>query len=154
MNNDMKQELTAQRFAQLLASYGADSTRWPDVEKIAALAFAASNAEARDMLESAAQLDQWMQASALPAFAGLEARLLQQPLPARTASVIERLGAWLLPSPDHVLRQLWRPVAAACLPLTIGLLVGFQFELMPEVSATTVEEELYLISLSDYAEIL
>jgi hypothetical protein len=67
---------------------------------------------------------------------------------------MDRLLTWLLPSSDLPLRQLWRPVAVACLPLAIGLLVGFQVELMPEAYATTVEEELYLISLSDYAEIL
>ena len=156
MNNDIEQEMTVQRFARLLASYGADARRWPDAERNAALALLARHAEAREMLQDAEPLEQWMQAldRTLPAFAGLEARLLQQTLPDRGRGLIDRLSAWLLPAPDHVLRQLWRPVAAACLPLAIGLLVGFQFELVPEVSATTVEEELYLISLSDYAEIL
>jgi hypothetical protein len=156
MNNAVKLELTEQRFAQLLASYGAEATRWPDAERAAALAFMDNNASARAMVREALQLDQRIQSawSAAPAFAGLEARLLQRVFPVGPRGVIDRLIAWLLPAPGFTLHQLWRPLAAASLPLAIGLLVGFQVELSPEVYATTVEQELYLISLSDYAEIL
>ncbi|MEX0738527.1 MAG: hypothetical protein WD071_04225 [Pseudohongiella sp.] len=154
MNKDRQQEWKAQRFAQLLASYGADSGRWPEAERSDALAFLDNDVNAGAMLQEARQLDQWLQSSELPAFAALETRLLQQALPARRRGGIDRLAAWLLPSPGHVLHQLWRPAVAACLPLVIGLLVGFQVELVPEAQAMTVEEELYLISLSDYAEIL
>lgn len=157
MNDDMKHnELTSQRFARLLASYGADPVRWPDAERAAALSFLDDNVSARAMLREAMELDQWLQspASQVPTFAGLEARLLQHRLPLATRSTLERLLAWLLPAHSFELGQLWRPLAVACLPLVIGLLVGFQVELVPEVYATTLEEELYLISLSDYAEIL
>ncbi|HDZ10345.1 hypothetical protein [Pseudohongiella sp.] len=156
MNNDIKQELSSQRFAQLLASYGADAACWPAAERAAALTFLDNNASARAKLDDARALDQWLQSSAsqVPDFNGLEARLLRHKLPPVARSAGERLLAWLLPATSLELRQLWRPLAAACLPLAIGLLVGFRLELVPEVYATTVEEELYLISLSDYAEIL
>lgn len=157
MNNDMKhKELSAQRFARLLACYGADPVHWPDAERAAAQTFLDNNVSARAMLREAMALDHWLQspASQAPAFTGLEARLLQRKLPSATRGAVERLLAWLLPAPGLELRLLWRPVAVACLPLVIGLLVGFQVELAPEAYATSLEEELYLISLSDYAEIL
>lgn len=156
MNNDMKQEMSSQRFAQLLASYGADAARWPEAERAAAQTFLDNNAGTRAMVCDALALDQWLQAPAsqVPVFSGLEARLLRHKLPSATRGAPERLLAWLVPATRLELRQLWRPLAVACLPLAIGLLVGFRFELAPEAYATTVEEELYLISLSDYAEIL
>jgi hypothetical protein len=156
MKNDIELTITEQRFAQLLASYGADPDHWPGAERDAALAFVAQNGRARHMTNEAVQLDQWLQSSReqQPLFAGLETKLLRRALPPKAQSLTDRLLTWLLPSPDLPLRQMWRPVAAACLPLVIGVLVGFQVELAPEVYATSVEEELYLISLSDYAEIL
>ena len=156
MKNVIDKSITKPRFTQLLTAYGADPARWPDAERAAARAFLQDNAEARVLLNEAVLLDQWLQSSAVhrPAFSGLEARLLQRVLPARESGLMDRLLTWLLPSSDLPLRQLWRPVAVACLPLAIGLLVGFQVELVPEAYATTVEEELYLISLSDYAEVL
>lgn len=157
MNNDIKHiELRSQRFARLLACYGADPARWPDAERAAAQTFLDNNVSARAMLSEAMALDHWLQspASQPPAFAGLEARLLQRKLPSVTRGALERLLAWLLPAPGLELRLLWRPVAVACLPLVLGLLVGFQIELAPEIYTGTLEEELYLISLSDYAEIL
>lgn len=156
MKSDIEKSITAQRFAQLLASYGADPDHWPNTERDAALDFLAQDVRARRMINEAMQLDQWLQSagSQQPVFAGLEAKLLRRALPPKAHSLTDRLLTWLLPSPDLPLRQMWRPVAAACLPLVIGVLVGFQVELAPEVYATSVEEELYLISLSDYAEIL
>lgn len=156
MSNDSRQAMTEQRFAQLLACYGAQPERWPAAERAAALMLLDNNVNVRSMASEAGQLDQWLllSVSHSPAFADLETRLLQRELPAPVRSLIERLLLWLLPSPELPWRQLWRPVAVACLPLAIGLLVGFQVELVPETDATSVEEELYLISLSDYAEIL
>lgn len=156
MSNDIKLEMTEQRFAQLLASYGAEPERWPDAERTAALSYMVNNVGTQSVVSDAMVVDTWLQSAApqAPAFAGLEMKLLQRVLPPRAQSLIDRLLVWLLPAPDLILRQLWRPVAVACLPLAIGLLVGFQVELAPEAYATSVEEELYLISLSDYAEIL
>lgn len=156
MNNDTTQAMTEQRFAQLLACYGAQPERWPAAERAAALKLLDSNANAQGMASEARQFDQWLLSPVAqsPAFADLATRLLQRELPSPARSLIDRLLTWLLPSPELPWRQLWRPVAVACLPLAIGLLVGFQIELVPETYATSVEEELYLISLSDYAEIL
>lgn len=156
MKNDSERSITERRFAQLLASYGADPERWPNAERDAALTFLAQDVRARSMVNEAMQLDHWLQSAEAqrPVFAGLETQLLRRALPPKVLSVTDRLLSWLLPSSDLPLRQLWRPVAVACLPLVIGLLVGLQVELAPEVYATSVEEELYLISLSDYAEIL
>lgn len=156
MSTDIKLELTEQRFAQLLASYGAEPERWPAAERAAALAYLDDNARARRLLRETLEFDQWLQspASYPPAFPDLETRVLQRVMPAVARSVIDRLLAWLLPSPDLPLYQWWRPAVVACLPLVMGLVVGFQIELAPEPYTTTFEEELYLISLSDYAEIL
>ncbi|MBC55048.1 MAG: hypothetical protein CMQ34_14565 [Gammaproteobacteria bacterium] len=156
MNNETRQPMTEQRFAQLLASYGADPEHWPGTERAAAQAFMDDNVHVRRLVNEAIQLDRWLHLPAWqpPAFADLETKLLQRALPPRARSLIDRLMTWLMPSPDLPLRQLWRPVVAACLPLAVGLLVGFQVERVPETYSTSVEEELYLISLSDYAEIL
>ncbi|OFE11076.1 hypothetical protein PHACT_14520 [Pseudohongiella acticola] len=156
MSDDTNNTLTEQRFAELLAAYGADATRWPEAERSAALAFMDNNVNARGMMRDALPLDQWMRASeaSVPAFSGLEARILQRALPVGASAFIDRLVGWCLPASGFDVRQLWRPLAAASLPLAIGLMVGFQVELSPDVYATTVEQELYLISLSDYAEIL
>lgn len=81
-------------------------------------------------------------------------------LPSRQPFFMERLASWMLPQPGHVWTQLWRPAAAACLPLVLGLYIGGQMEIGAGLNATDVyvvsseEEELYLISLSDYAEVM
>ena len=45
------------RFAELAAAYGADLDRWPDSERLDALALAARSAEARDLLADAHGVD-------------------------------------------------------------------------------------------------
>lgn len=151
----MAHEITALRLKQLLTSYGADPARWPEAEREAAVMLLASDPAARRMQQEAASLDEWLVRSPVPAFAGLESRLLQQALPARGLGLADWLASWLRPSSEHPLRSLWRPAAVACVPLVLGLLIGGQFDFGGEVYASApLEEELYMISLSDYAEIL
>jgi hypothetical protein len=156
--------MTPERFKQLADSYGGDLLRWPVSLQGDARDCLAENSYLRELLQQAAQLDQTLDSWAAPGFAGLEVRLLQQHLPDRQRSLIDWVAAWLFPlsGMDHVSWRRW--AALACLPLLMGLLTGGQFELnnaglglpfessleqSPELS---LEEELYFISLSDYAE--
>lgn len=49
--------MTPERFRQIIAAYGAEPQRWPDVERNAAQAFVSGNSEAQAMLEQEASLD-------------------------------------------------------------------------------------------------
>lgn len=152
--------MSLQRFTELVDAYGGDSGRWPESERDAARLFAEQNAEARLLLAESAHLDSGLDALMVPMFNGLETRLINQRLPPRQSGFLERLANWILPQPGHVIPQLWRPASAACLPLVLGLYLGGQLDSGVGLYGTDIymvsseEEELYLISLSDYAEMM
>lgn len=151
----MAHEITSVRLKQLLTSYGADPARWPEAEREAALVLLRADPAARRMQHEAASLDDCLARSTVPGFAGLESRLINQKMPTRQLGLADWLASWLRPSSEHPVQSLWRPAAMACVPLVLGLLIGGQFDLGGEVYASApLEEELYMISLSDYAEIL
>jgi hypothetical protein len=150
--------MSLQRFIELVDAYGSDSRRWPESERDAASLFHEQNEQAQQILSEAERLDNGLDAWMVPAFDGLESRLTNQPLPLRRSGVLERLTRWILPQPGQVVSQLWRPALAASLPLMLGLYMGIQLE--PDgglygadiYTVSSEEDELYLISLSDYAE--
>jgi hypothetical protein len=155
--------MTPERFTQLLDSYGGDLLRWPASLQSEASDCLAENPQLGSVLQQAAELDRSLDSWAAPSFAGLESRLLKQPLPPREKTLVDWIAAWLLPLSGTPVSW-WRPTALACLPLLMGLVIGGQFELIdPEQGLAfepsfeqelSFEEELYLISLSDYAESL
>lgn len=67
--------MTLRRFTRILAAYGADPARWPDVERAAALRFAQDNADAKQRLRDAQQLDAALGHLAAPT-SGLDAARL------------------------------------------------------------------------------
>ena len=87
-------------------------------------------------------------------FSGLEAKILGQSLPPRTPSLLEQLLEWLLPNSGFTLR-LWQPVAAACLPLVFGIVLGnfYSFGVTFESDEMEYwEDELTMLSLNNYSE--
>jgi len=158
--------MTPERFSRLVDSYGGELLRWPVSMQSEARACLIANPGLRAVLQQGAELDQALERWSAPAFAGLEARLLQQNLPDRQRGLIDRIVDWLMP-PNGTNVPWWRPAALACLPLLLGLVSGGQLELpfaqgqglsfepTLELSVElSLEEELYFLSLSDYAESL
>lgn len=153
--------LNIERFSAIVDAYGGDPCRWPVEEREAAQTLLACSVQAQAICDQARQLDQILGAQPVPDFDPLLRRLERQPrpsvIPPRTRSpqgVFERVLIWLLP-PRQSVMQWWRPAALACVPLLLGLVLGTQLEPLGNgYTAGALEEELYLISLSDYAETL
>jgi hypothetical protein len=159
--------MTPERFSQLVDSYGGDLLRWPLALQSEASDCLVANPDLHTVLQQGAQLDQALGLWSAPAFADLEARLLQQVLPDRPRGLLDRITDWLIPLSGNHYVPWWRPAVLACLPLLLGMAAGWRlppaqgpglpfgsslersYELAFELS---FEEELYFISLSDYAE--
>ena len=166
--------MTPERFTQLADSYGGELQRWPVSLQSDARDCRAEHPGLRAVLKEAAQLDQALEGWTPPTFAGLEAQLLQQHLPNRHKGLIDRIADWLIPLSGTHYTSWWRPAAVACLPLLLGLATGAQFvnqgqrlfvnsgmnpvresalnSAADSALELSLEEELYFISLSDYAE--
>jgi hypothetical protein len=130
-----------ERFARLVAAYGAEPARWPVEERAAARALLRDDPWARERVAGARQLDSWLDsyAVALPA-PELEERIVRA-LPLRP---LDRLLRWLLPA--HA-AEFWRPALAACLPLALGLWLGAALAPVSDSSAWE-EEERYLVAVT------
>jgi len=147
--------LSPEEFVALVEAYGTDLQRWPVVDEVAVERLR-RHPQCRQAWQDAQTLDSVLDAHALPAFEALEARLLQQALPGRPAGLFERLFSWLTPPMSEPgLMPWWRPLALASVPLMLGLFIGSQYD--PAIDygqALSLEEELYFISFSDYAEVM
>ena len=146
--------MTLEQFTHLLEVHGSDFRRWPDELRTGARTFASTDATATELLRQYEQLDRLLDRLPVPEFAGLEARVLRQPLPPRHRSIPDRLIAWLLPA-EGFGPQLWRPTVAACLPLVFGIVLGnfYSFGVGAQVDEFEYwENELTLLSLTDYSE--
>lgn len=141
---------TAEEFADLLDSYGADPSRWPPLLRANADQIQ-DDPQLQVLWQQARDVDALLDGYTLPAFAGLEQRLLQQMRDVPPRRGLDRLLDWLLPEASALSSVWFRPVMLACLPLLLGLVMGLQFE---PAGSLSFEEELYFISLSDFAEVL
>ncbi|HXV74616.1 MAG TPA: hypothetical protein VD713_07790 [Sphingomonadales bacterium] len=92
------------RFQALVGAYGADSRRWPALEREAALSFAAGDLRAKALLDAAKALDQAL--SILPVPTDADAALLK-----RLATIPH---AQAQPAPARV-RLKWLPAFTAAL---------------------------------------
>ncbi|WP_428246604.1 hypothetical protein [Ferrovibrio sp.] len=116
------------RFAEIVAAYGADPALWPAAERPAAEALAQASSEARRLLEQAAPLDALLrQASDAKPGADLAARIMAS-LPAQKAVrrvSAQRISAWaefsmaLFP-----FRAAWPQFAVLALALSLGIGAG------------------------------
>ncbi|MBF0187632.1 MAG: hypothetical protein HQL50_06865 [Magnetococcales bacterium] len=115
------QEIDSHRLAELLASYGADSERWPESERDAITSRLESGAN--DLLPS-----QQQEAQALDDL--LDLAPPEEASPELMARVLEQAGMtpW-----QRLLKELWpwgaawRPAAALLCSMVMGLLVGGLF---------------------------
>lgn len=146
--------LQISEFTDILDRWGDAPEAWPASAREACEQLLRESEEARQLLRQQRRLHEELGQMAVPAFPGLEARVLNQPLPPQRRPVLEALLQWLLP--EHALgKQLWRPVLAACLPLVFGILVGnfFSFGVTAESPGFEYwDDELYVLSLNDYTE--
>ncbi len=55
-----KQQITKQRFADIISSYGAEQNRWPEADRANMLAFMDKNPSAQTMLDDALSLDSFL----------------------------------------------------------------------------------------------
>ena len=146
--------MTLQEFSDILDRCGAEPMAWPHPERAACRALLESDITARTLLLEHQRLAQALNQLQVPAMPALEARVLNQSLPARTRSAIDRALDWLLPV-NPVGSVFWRPIMAACLPLLFGILVGnfFSFGVTAENQGFEFwDDELYVLSLNDYTE--
>lgn len=146
--------LTLSDFTNLLDRHGANLDTWPAPARAAGQHLLDSDVAAQDLLRRQRQLDSLLDALPIPEFAGLESRVLHQPLPPRSRSVMDAALEWLFPA-NALGRQFWRPAMAACLPLVFGIVVGnfYSFGITTENPGFDYwDDELYMLSLNDYTE--
>jgi len=154
------------RFTQIIDAYGSRSEHWPEHERQAALELVSQSQEAETLLNEASNLDAWMD-SGMEAgtpnnmnFSALNTRILlattlstrQKPnlssekttAEVDSGSFVDRFIDWLLPASPM---QLWRPLAGAALSLTIGIMVGFNSELVSQDPIEVWDDEIAMMAM-------
>ena len=140
--------------SRVLDTHGSNEERWPDAVKAECRKFIAENSSARALLKSQQQLDENLGTILEPAFPGLEQRVLHQPLPQRSSSLLDSFVNWLIPLSTSN-RNLWRPVAVACFPLIMGIAVSnfYSFGITAKSDGFQYwDDELLMLSFNDYSE--
>ncbi len=147
-------KISPERFATIVEAYGSQPARWPADERAAATAFLAQSAQAQALVAEHHALDEWLDQYRLEALPSLESHVISQARSVSAGNAFDRLMDWLLPHSGRVLAWVWRPTMVACLPLVCGILLADYFSFGIEGTQNSWEEELYLLSLNDYAETL
>jgi hypothetical protein len=145
---------TIEEFTNLLEVHGADPARWPHELRDSCESFIANDSTAIVLLAQYRELEQLLGRVPVPEFDGLEARVLNQELPAHNASSIDKLLEWLLPA-GGLAHHLWRPAMVACLPLLFGIVLGNFYSFGVGFDGDEFEyweDELAMLSLDDYTE--
>lgn len=104
--------LPAERFADLIAAYGANLDRWPDSERAGAVRRLVDSDAARAAWREAADLDTMLDSLPAPAIAS-----------ERVAAAIAMADSATKPQPWPLLRQTIPYAAAAAIALVVGLWV-------------------------------
>lgn len=147
-------KITPERFATIIDTCGSQPERWPAEERAAVTDYLARNPQAQALVAEHRQLDELLDAYSMTPLPGLESRVLSQARSVATGNAFDRLMDWLLPHSGRVLAWVWRPAMVACLPLVGGIFLADYFTFGIEGTQNSWEEELYLLSLNDYAETL
>ena len=124
--------MKAERFRQLLDSYGGDASRWPASLRGEMLEFVDAHPEARNWLHEARHMDLLLD-SYQPSTADLTERIMG----ALPRSFVDRVLEWLLPALPS---QWWRPALAGAMPLVLGVAIGLSE--LSVVGADSVDWEL------------
>jgi len=158
MRGNITMNMTAQRFEQIVTAYGSESMRWPATEREAALHYLAEHSEAQALAEEYRELNHLLDAVQVPSLAQMERRVIRSLQEATRDSLLDKVLDWLLPRQSRGMAWAWRPALVACLPLICGVYMAnfYSFGIESfgiESVENSWQEELYLISMNDYAEI-
>lgn len=144
--------ISSERFAAIVEAYGSDPARWPTEERTVATNHCARHPEAQALLAEFQALDEMLNQFEVADLSVLQRNVLEQVARTSAGNVFDRLLDWLLPHSERLMAWLWRPALVACLPLVCGILLADYFSFGIEGVQNSREEELYLLSLNDYAE--
>jgi hypothetical protein len=126
----MSGKMTMQRLSEIVDAYGAATHRWPAAERDVALALVASNAEARQLVDAASELD--MMLDAAPAAEAASPDLLARIMAARprvvvaAAQRVAKAGFW-----KSLINDIW-PYGSPAFPagaLAASIVLGVSFGL-------------------------
>lgn len=121
MTTSDKPTMTAQRFSELAAAYGAEPRRWPEAERAAALEFLAHGGQAVERLLFEARLvDLALDASPAPS---VPDALRWAVISASSAIPQRRQGWWSRLVAD---RPAWLPGVGLATACALGVVVGLQ----------------------------
>lgn len=134
------------RFTEIILAYGANQAHWPEDERAAAVSFLNSSRQAQALASEAAEFDLELNRYELETVADqiLKASILEQIQP----TIVESLMDWLLPDFTLLPQTLWRPTAAAFMPLVLGIAIGFLFTNDSDYELTN-SEELQLLAITE-----
>ena len=124
--------MNAERFRQLLDSYGADEARWPEEHRVQMQQFLEDQPDPGPWLRDARTVDLLLD-SYDPGAEDLTDRILS----ALPRSWVEQFAEWLLPTAPT---QWWRPAMAGAMPLVLGVAIGLGY--MTDVSQESLDWEL------------
>ena len=126
-------------FENLLSSYGANLSRWPEAQRDAAMSALAIHLDWQTQITEEKRLDDLLDGYTVDSsmLAALERQILNKAIFRRT--VLDKLLDWV--SPAH---GLWKPALAACLPILVGLSIGLSVDVGEQYS---LENELTLTGL-------
>ncbi|MEM1401772.1 MAG: hypothetical protein AAGG55_00450 [Pseudomonadota bacterium] len=108
--------LSADRFRELLDSYGGRSSQWPPEHFDEMHAFVVAHPEAEAWIAESRALDELLD-SYQPELPDLAASILAS----APSSLMDRLLAWLVPDTRS---GWWRPAFASAMPLILGVAIG------------------------------
>ena len=147
-------KITPERFATIIETCGSQPERWPADERAAITDHLAHDRHAQTLLADYRELDVLLDEYRVAALPGLEAHVLSQVRNTAAGNAFDRLMDWLLPHSGRLLAWVWRPAMVACLPLVCGIFLADYFSFGIDGTQNSWEEELYMLSLNDYAETL
>lgn len=122
MNPDEKSQ---KRATDVIATYGAEQSAWPDAERAATLDALHSSDELRQILSEEASLDSLLQQSAR--VATLDATQVAQKIAGglpQQLTLSQRLSRGLEVVAESFSSDVWKPALAASLTLSAGIAVG------------------------------
>lgn len=144
--------MAPERFDAIIEAYGSRPERWPAEERPAALAYLNSNPQAQALVASYSALDDLLDEYRVEGLTSLQQHVLVQTAIVSESTILDRVFEWLLPRSERVLAWFWRPALLACLPLLCGLYLGNHFSFGIDGTQHSWEEEMFMLSLNDYAE--
>ena len=150
----MTTTMTLEEFSTLVDIHGSNIENWPPALRKVGKTLLENSDRARILRTAQRRLEQQLDQITVPEFTGLQARILNQQLPPRNGSLLDKLLDWLIPA-GGITAQLCRPAMVACLPLVFGIVLGnyYSFGVGLEFSEVEYwEDELAMLSLSDYSE--